>query len=68
MVSSSPIPWYARPARPFPALVWLATRYGFRLPRSSLVWATVHTTSDGVTPRPFPALVWLEQRRQALGE
>ncbi|HEY7357935.1 MAG TPA: hypothetical protein VH590_15760 [Ktedonobacterales bacterium] len=67
MVSSRLVPWYARPSRPFPALVWLAACYGFRVPRSSLAWAVVHTTSDGVTPRPFPAKVWLEQRWQQGG-
>ena len=67
MVSSRLVPWYASPARPFPAQVWLATRYGFRLPRAACAWAIVHTTSDGVTPRPFPAKVWLEQHHRKIG-
>jgi hypothetical protein len=34
MVSSRPVPWYDRPARPFPALVWLRARYPFLVPPS----------------------------------
>ena len=67
MASSSPLPWYNVPPRLFPAQVWLEARYPFRVPRSALAWATVHTTSDGVAPRPFPALVWLLARQQQGG-
>ncbi len=62
MVSSRWVPWYDRPAREFPALIWLGQRYGFRVPRLAFA-RVVHSASDGVMPRPFPAKVWLEQRR-----
>jgi hypothetical protein len=63
MVSSSPVPWYNRPPRPFPAKRWLEARYPFRVPRPALAWATIHATSDGVAPRPFPAQIWLAVRQ-----
>ncbi len=57
MVSSRFVPWYNRPARPFPANVWLEARYFFRLPPLGI----------SQRPRPgqrrrFPAQVWAEQQ------
>ena len=60
MVSDSQVPWFNRPARPFPALVWMQQRYGFRVP--PLRFYPPADQPDG--PRPFPAKVWLEQRRR----
>ncbi len=63
MVSSHSIPWYNRPARPFPALIWVQQRYGFRLP--PLFFAQpAHAVVDSMARSPFPARVWLEQRQR----
>ena len=59
MGSSGAMPWYNRPARPFPALVWVRQRYGFRLP--PLRFCPQADQPEGL--RPFPAKVWVEQRR-----
>jgi hypothetical protein len=60
MVSNGSGSWYNRPARPFPARVWLATRYPFTV--SPSVFARL---ADEISAppawgrRPFPAKVWL---------
>jgi hypothetical protein len=64
MVSSSPVPWFNRPAREFPAQVWLAQRYGFTVPPFtfgvSLPQQAGRPAGAGTSQRrPFPALVWL---------
>jgi hypothetical protein len=64
MVSNGSVPWYDRPARPFPALVWLEKRYPFRV--SPLVFSRRLgrlPTPEEMARRPFPALVWLEARQ-----
>jgi hypothetical protein len=52
--------WFSVPPRPFPGLVWLETRYPFRLPPS--VFAARASQPEG--RRPFPAKVWLMQRQR----
>jgi hypothetical protein len=62
MLSSPFVPWYNRPAREFPALVWLRQRYPFLV--SPLVFARYRQPrpSDGASQqRPFPAKVWREK-------
>ena len=49
--------WFNRPARAFPAQIWLAAHYGFRLP--PLRVAPQHQPGR----RPFPAQVWLATQR-----
>ncbi len=49
-------PWSNRPARPFPAQVWLEAHYGFRLPPLRL---SPHRQTGR---RAFPAQVWLAAR------
>ncbi len=49
-------PWFSRPARPFPAKVWVQAHYGFTLPPLRL--AAQHRQGR----RAFPAQVWLAQR------
>ena len=63
MISRGPLPWYNRPARPFPALIWVMQRYGFRLP--PLRFYPPASQPEGT--RPFPAKVWLEQRQRPDG-
>ncbi len=58
MEASNPIPWYNRPARPYPIHLWMMQRYGFILPplrfarQAAPVW------------RPFPARLWMEGRER----
>jgi hypothetical protein len=61
MGSSQNIPWYNRPARPFPALVWLGQQYPFLV--SSSVFARQTGSASALAGRRFPALVWLEERQ-----
>ncbi len=63
MVSSSAVPWYNRPPRPFPAKRWLEQRYPFRVSPSVFVWQNPAAPAPGV-PRRFPAQVWLEARQR----
>ncbi len=62
MVSSSSIPWHNRPAREFPAQVWLRQRYGFVV--ASIVWARYAPYAG---PREFPAKRWLRERLRRAG-
>jgi hypothetical protein len=68
MVSSRFVPWYNRPARPFPAQVWLEERYRFRI-LTPLAARRAAPSAGAETPlwvrRPFPAKVWLEARQRA---
>jgi hypothetical protein len=64
MVSSSPVPWYNRPAREYPAKRWLAQRYGFTVPPFTFGVALPRQASrpagaGASQQRPFPAQVWL---------
>ncbi len=64
MHASTSTPWYLAPARPFPAKVWLADRYPFRIPTPRSAQRQTCPDEPAVPPRrPFPALAWLEQRR-----
>jgi len=61
MVSStSSVPWYNTPARPFPAKAWLQGRYWFTLPRLTATPSPAPTaTLQPAQRRPFPAKDWL---------
>ncbi len=63
MVSSSAVPWYNRPPRPFPAKRWLETYYPFRV--SPALFAQPPASARRVTaqPREFPAKRWLRERQ-----
>lgn len=62
MVSSQTVPWYNRPARPFPVHIWQAQRFGFRIP--PLRFAQQAAPPAGVPRRrPFPAKVWVAGRQ-----
>jgi hypothetical protein len=58
MVSSGSVPWYNRPARPFPAKEWLMRRYGFTLPPLRA------GASQPEGRREFPAKRWLREHRR----
>ena len=51
MVSSWFVPWYNRPARPFPAKVWLEARYFFRLPPLGITQRPLGLGSGGAFRR-----------------
>ncbi len=55
MVSTGAVPWYNRPARPFPALVWLRQRYPFLVPPAALAWQAAEPVP---ARRIFPAKRW----------
>jgi hypothetical protein len=67
MVSNGSGSWYNAPARPFPAKVWLVTRYSFRV--SPAVFARYGRSAEGAAParRAFPALVWLAAQQRGTG-
>jgi len=65
-LSSESLPWCDRPARPFPARIWLEQRLGFRIPRARLAGQAAPSAGAEAPVwerRPFPAKVWLEARR-----
>jgi len=68
MVSSRFVPWHDRPARPFPAQVWLAQRFSFHI-KTPLAVRRAAPSASAEAPlwvrRPFPAKVWLEARQRA---
>lgn len=66
MVSSEMVPWYDRPARPFPAKRWLEQQpYPFVVSASMFARKRAAPLScwQGVR-RAFPALVWLRGKQQ----
>jgi hypothetical protein len=60
MDSSQVVPWYNRPARPFPALVWLGQQYPFLISSSAFARPAGNATQQR---REFPAKVWMQRRQ-----
>jgi hypothetical protein len=68
MGSNGSVPWYNRPARPFPARdwlnEWLKDRYPFNMP--PVLFARVVASRPAGwerAERRFPAQLWLEARQ-----
>ena len=58
-MASSTTAWYNLPARPFPAKVWLAARFSFRIP--TVTPAPQAAPAAQPQRRPVPAKVWRER-------
>ncbi len=54
------IPWYNRPSRPFPALVWVIGHYGFRVPPLTLARLA---PAPWQPQREFPVKAWMRKRQ-----
>ncbi len=65
MASPNPLPWFNRPARPFPALVWLGQHYPFVISASIVARYPARPTDLSTPQRPFPALVWVVRQQVA---
>ncbi len=65
MASPNFIPWFNRPARPFPALVWLGQHYPFVVSASVVARYPARPVDLSAPSRPFPALVWATRQQIA---
>jgi hypothetical protein len=66
MASPNVIPWYNRPARPFPALVWLGQHYPFVVSPLVVARLAPRPPCSSAPQRPFPALVWVARQHYRL--